>query len=100
MRKKPSRKCLLKCAITVLRTMYDTYQNRIHTLNRLDKAIYNGAQRILVQELGPTEAKQVLDEFEKELTAQREKAERARDALKAKKEANGGSNATGNSPGS
>lgn len=96
---KPPRDALLNSATAIHTSMFTTVQNRIHTLNRLDKAIYLGAQRILAREmLAREEAKTEIDAFSQELIEQREKAENARKAREAKKGES--SNAAGNNSGS
>jgi len=96
---KPPRDALLNSATAIHTSMFTTVQKHIHTLNRLDKAIYLGAQRTLAREfLSRQEAKVEIDAFDQELNEQREKAENARKAREAKKGEVG--NATGNNSGS
>lgn len=99
-RRKPPRRVLLQCSTRIFQTMFATYQTKKHTLNRLEKSIYEGASRALAMEYLPsTQAKEVIEEFDKELADKRQIAQGARER-RAQQKSNGTgeqqSNGTGN----
>jgi hypothetical protein len=94
---KPSREVLLQCSTTIFQTLFDTYQNRIHTLNQLEKSIYEGAGRHLARELLPyAESKAVIEKFDQELQKKRDAAAKAREA---KQKQGGNTDGNGNTSG-
>lgn len=76
---KPAREVLLQSATSIYAVTYDAYHNRKHTLNRLDKELYEAASKTIAKELLPAKkAKEVIEEFDAELAKQKERAAKAR----------------------
>lgn len=76
---KPSREVLLQCNTTIFQVLCDPYHNRKHTLNRLDKAIFEAASRGIARELMPrAQSTEIINEFDQELAEQKASVERAR----------------------